>query len=63
MHPRSLTLLRAAVLLCVIGLVAACSNPGASTGPTTGRRTPPTHARDRCAAARAAGQRDAAAIR
>lgn len=35
MHPRSLTLLRAAVLLCVIGLVAACSGPGASAGPTT----------------------------
>ena len=36
MHPRSLTLLRAAVLLCVIGLVAACSNAGASAAPTTG---------------------------
>lgn len=35
MHPRSLTLLRAAVLLCVIGLVAACSNAGASSAPTT----------------------------
>ncbi len=35
MHPRSLTLLRAAVLLCVIGLVTACSGSGASTAPTT----------------------------
>jgi spermidine/putrescine transport system substrate-binding protein len=42
MHPRSLTLLRAAVLLCVIGLVAACSSPGTSTGPTTaGNATTP----------------------
>jgi spermidine/putrescine transport system substrate-binding protein len=35
MHSRSLTLPRTAVLLCVIGLVAACSSPGASTAPTT----------------------------
>jgi spermidine/putrescine transport system substrate-binding protein len=39
MHPRTLTLLRAAVLLCVIGLVAACSNAGASTAPTTAAAT------------------------
>ena len=39
MQPRSLTLPRAAVLLCVLGLVAACSGPGASTAPTTGPAT------------------------
>jgi spermidine/putrescine transport system substrate-binding protein len=36
---RSLTLLRAAVLLCVFAFVAACSNAGASTAPTTGPAT------------------------
>jgi spermidine/putrescine transport system substrate-binding protein len=42
MQPRSLTLPRAAVLLSVFGLVAACSSPGASTGPTTaGNATTP----------------------
>ena len=39
MQPRTPTLLRAAVLLCVLGLVAACSGPGASTAPTTGSAT------------------------
>src|SRR5215212_1189641 len=34
MHPRTPTLPRAAVLLCVIGLVAACSKAGASAAPT-----------------------------
>ena len=45
MHPRPLTLPRAAVLLCVISLVAACSSAGASTAPTTAAgatTTPPT---------------------
>jgi spermidine/putrescine-binding protein len=42
MVSRSLTLLRAAVLLCVIALVAACSNNGtASTGPTSPPATTP----------------------
>ena len=35
MQPRSLTLLRAAVVLCVIGLVAGCSTPGSTAAPTT----------------------------
>ena len=34
MQPRTPTLLRAAVLLCVFGLVAACSGPGATTAPS-----------------------------
>ncbi len=53
MHSRSLTLPRAAVLLCVIGLVAACSSPGASTAPTTatGATTTPATAAPPTAAA------------
>ena len=51
MQPRSLTLLRAAVLLCVLGLIAACSSPAASSAPTAagstttpGTASPPTEA-------------------
>ena len=45
MHPRSLTLPRAVVLLCVIATLAACSSPGTSTGPTSaGNATTPATA-------------------
>ena len=41
---RPLTLLRAAVLLCVVAMVSACATPAASTAPTAGPATaaPPT---------------------
>jgi spermidine/putrescine transport system substrate-binding protein len=44
MFARPLTLLRAAVLLCVIAMVSACASPAASTAPTTVATTTPTTA-------------------
>jgi spermidine/putrescine transport system substrate-binding protein len=44
MRSRPVTLLRAAVVLCIMALVAACASPGTSTAPTAGPTAGPVSA-------------------